>query len=1083
MNRHSSLKMMVFLLALAVCAGALAAQTNSDIFAGLKARSIGPANMSGRIGCIEVAPSDPNVIYVGSAAGGVWKSENAGLTWTSVFDNQVVASIGAIAVHPRNADQLWVGTGEAAPRNSVSVGRGVYLSNDGGKTWKLMGLEKTERISEIVIHPDNPDVVLVGALGAAWGDSAERGIYKTTDGGKTWRKVLYVNEKTGVSDLAVDPANPNKILAAMWEYRRWPWFFSSGGPGSGLYITTDFGEKWEKQAEKNGLPGGDLGRCGVAFATNRPEIAYALVEAKKNVLLKSTDGGLNWQVVNSDSSVHNRPFYYSRILVNPAHEDILYMLQTQLQVSEDGGKTFRGLTSFNQAHSDHHAMWIHPNGEWMIAGNDGGVVISSDRGKSWRFVENLPLGQFYHVNYDMQIPYYVYGGLQDNGTWRGPAYSLTERAIFSHMWLTVGGGDGFDAAPDPEDPTCGYGMSQGGNIYYFDIKTGSNRAIVPTESDVKDRYNWNAGFAVDPFKPATIYYGSQFVHRSPDKGRTWEIISPDLTTNDPEKQKQPESGGLTLDVSSAENYCTIISIEPSPIKEGLIWVGTDDGNVQLTRDAGKTWENVSLSLISGKKPLAPKGAYIPHIEASHHSEAAAYIVLDDHRRSNFTPYVFVTGDYGKTWKSLVTTDIDGYCMVIREDRVDKNLLFLGTEFGLFFSLDGGGKWTKWTQGVPTCPVYDLAIHPLENDLIIATHGRSLYVIDDISPLRELSDEVTKKKLHLFALAAGNEFQQGQMSPLQSPGDTIFAGENKPQGARISYYLTPTEKKPAEKAEAPGAPAGPPAGMMGQMPFGGPGMRGQEKTNVQITVLDSQGNFVSQLYGPENKGINRAYWNFRETEPPSPDTPAQEEPAERGMFGRRAMGMQALPGTYTVKVKYEDQEASGTLEVKPDPRLKVDLAVLKANYDKGKAAQGLSRAIMRAGRQLQQTQKAIQTVREYARSGKNPKAGDITKAADDFEKKLKELTETFDPTPKKQGMADRSEGLNNQVMSAVFGIARAGIEPVSQAAQVKYDRVKPKAEEFLNRVNDFYEKDVENFKKVLQDSGFSLFGPVMPIKIE
>jgi hypothetical protein len=354
------------------------------------------------------------------------------------------------------------------------------------------------------------------------------------------------------------------------------------------------------------------------------------------------------------------------------------------------------LTSFNQAHSDHHTMWIHPNGEWMIAGNDGGVVISTNRGKNWRFVENLPLGQFYHVNYDMQIPYYVYGGLQDNGTWRGPAYSLTERAIFSHMWLTVGGGDGFDAAPDPEDPTCGYGMSQGGNIYYFDIKTGSNRAIVPTESDVKERYNWNAGFAVDPFKPATIYYGSQFVHRSPDKGRTWEIISPDLTTNDPEKQKQPESGGLTLDVSSAENYCTIINIEPSPIKEGLIWVGTDDGNIQLTRDAGKTWENVSLSLISGKKPLAPKGAYIPHIEASHYSEAAAYIVLDDHRRSNFTPYVFVTGDYGKTWKSLVTTDIDGYCMAVREDPVNKNLLFLGTELGLFFSLDGGGKWAKWT---------------------------------------------------------------------------------------------------------------------------------------------------------------------------------------------------------------------------------------------------------------------------------------------------------------------------------------------------------------------------------------------------
>jgi photosystem II stability/assembly factor-like uncharacterized protein len=1085
MNGHSTLKTIVIILAVGVCGLGLAAETNQDILAGLKARSIGPANMSGRIGWIEVAPSNPNVIYVGAAAGGVWKSVNSGLTWEPVFDDQPVASIGAIAVHPRNADQVWVGTGEAAPRNSVSVGRGVYRSNDGGKTWKLMGLEKTEKISEIVIHPDNPDVVLVGALGATWGDSAERGVYKTIDGGKTWRRVLYVNEKTGVSDLAMDPSNPNKILAAMWEHRRWPWFFSSGGPGSGIHITTDFGEKWEKQTEKNGLPAGDLGRCGVAFATNKPEIAYALVEAKKNVLLKSTDGGLNWQVANSDPTVHNRPFYYSRIQVNPAHEDILYMLQTQLQVSEDGGKTFRGLTAFNQAHSDHHAMWIHPDGEWMIAGNDGGVVISSDRGKSWRFVESLPLGQFYHVRYDMQIPYYVYGGLQDNGTWRGPAYSLTERAVFGHAWLAVGGGDGFDAAPDPEDPTCGYGMSQGGNLYYYDIKTGTNRAIVPTESEVKHRYNWNAGFAIDPFKPATIYYGSQFVHRSPDKGRTWEITSPDLTTNDPEKQKQSETGGLTLDISSAENHCTIISIEPSPIKEGLIWVGTDDGNVQLTRDAGKTWELVSQSLVTGKKPPAPKGAFVPHIQASQFNEAAAYIVLDDHRRSNFTPYVLATGDYGKTWKSLATAEIDGYCMVIREDPVDKSLLFLGTEFGLFVSFDGGGKWAKWTQGVPTCPVYDLAIHPRENDLIIATHGRALYVIDDISPLREFSEEVAKKKLHLFPVPEARQFQQGRMSPLQSPGDTIFAGENKPQGARITYYLTPTEKKPEEKPETGGPAPTPQAGTAGQAMFGGSGMRGQERTNVQITILDSQGKFVSQLFGPEKKGINRAYWNFLETEPPSREGQPREEQAESRamMFGRRAMSLQALPGMYTVKVKYEDQEATGALEVKPDPRLKIDLEVLKANYEKGKAAQALSRAVMQAGRQLQQTQRAIQTVKEYARTGKNPKADDITKAADEIEKKLKELTEALDPTPLKQGMADRSQGLNRQVTSAVSGITGAAIEPVSQAAQTKYDKVRPRAEEFLNRVNEFYEKDVENFKRTLQESGFTLFSPVIPIKIE
>jgi len=460
-------------------------------------------------------------------------------------------------------------------------------------------------------------------------------------------------------------------------------------------------------------------------------------------------------------------------------------------------------------------------------------------------------------------------------------------------------------------------------------------------------------------------------------------------------------------------------------------------------------------------------------------------VIDDHRRSNFVPYVFVTADYGKTWKSLATAEIDGYCMVLSEDPIDKNLLFLGTEFGLYFSLDGGGKWAKWTQGVPTCPVYDLAIHPRENDLIIATHGRALYVIDDISPLRELSDEVAKKKLHLFTIADACALRQGRMSPLQSPGDTTFAGENKPYGARITYYLRPAEKKTEERAESAGAAPRPPSVGTGQAPFGGSGMPVEERTNVQITILDSQGKFVSQLFGPESRGINRAYWNYLETEPPSQESQARGEQTEsRAMeFARRAMSLQALPGTYMVKVKYEDQEVSGTLEVKPDPRIKVDLEVLKANYEKGKAARGIARAIIQAGRQLQQTRRAIQTVREYAKTGQNPRSDDLTKAADGLEKKLVELTEILDPTAQKQGMADRSQGLNRQVMSAVSGITGAGIEPVSQAAQTKYDKVRPRAEEFLTRVNEFYEKDVEDFKKTLQDAGFTLFAPVLPIKVE
>jgi photosystem II stability/assembly factor-like uncharacterized protein len=1055
----------------------LSAQIRSDIFAGLKARSIGPANMCGRIGAIECVPSDPRVIYVGGAAGGVWKSSDSGLTWTPIFDDQPVSSIGAIAVFPKNPNIVWVGTGEAAPRNSVSIGRGVFLSLDAGRTWKAVGLEKTERIAKIVVHPDDPDTVLVAALGAAWGDSQDRGVYKTTDGGKTWKKILYVNEKTGAADLAIDPSNPNKVLAAMWEYRRWPWFFSSGGPGSGVYISTDGGEKWDKLTDKNGLPAGDLGRCGLAFAPGRPLVVYAIVEAKKSAFMRSTDGGFTWQVVNDTNNIDNRPFYYSRLWVNPMNENLIYMLATQLSMSEDGGKTFRPLTTFSQVHSDYHAMYIYPDGERMAVGNDGGVVVSPDRGRSWRFVANLPLGQYYHVNLDAQYPYRAYGGLQDNGTWVGPTYSLQDRTLANDDWLMVGGGDGFDSAPDSEHPGCGYGMSQGGSLYYFDMATGTSRNIVPTESDVKDRYNWNAGFAVDPFQPGTVYLGSQFVHRSADRGQTWQIISPDLTTNDADRLKQSESGGLTLDVSNAENYCTILSIAPSPLKEGLIWVGTDDGNVQLTRDGGKSWELVTKALTTGKKPPAIAGGAVPHIEPSYYDEGTAYLVMDDHRRSNFTPYVCVTRDFGKTWKSLVTAEIDGYCQVVREDPVNKNLLFVGTELGLFVSFNGGTSWLKWTAGFPTCPVYDLAIQPRESALVIATHGRSLYVIDDIGPLREISDEITKKKLYLFRVPEAQGFLQGRMSPYMSPGDAAFSGENRPAGACITYFLTPSEKKPEEKVGAmPEAATPPPGAGAGR---GGGAAAGR----LTVTILDTNGKFVSQFNGTENKGINRVYWNLRETEEP---TRQEEQPTEErgaGMFFRRAMGVTVLPGTYTARIKYEDQETIQSFEVKTDPRLKVDVEVLKANYDKAKQAQRLARIIIRAGRQLQQTQRAIQTVRESVRATRNPKAADIGKAAEALEKKLKELQETLNPAPAKQGMADRSASLQSQVMSAVMGIASAGIEPITQAAQVKYDKVVPKVEAFLTKLNDFFEKDVEAFKKALRDADFSLFGAFAPLKIE
>jgi photosystem II stability/assembly factor-like uncharacterized protein len=1082
--RHLKIKAFIFFFVfLFVLGQASFAEIDSQLFSGLKARSIGPANMSGRIGAIDAAASNPNIIYVGAATGGLWKSVDGGLTWTPIFDKQPVSSIGAIAINQSNPDIVWVGTGEAAVRNSVGVGRGVYLTMDGGKSWKSLGLEKSEKISKILLDPDNADIAYVGALGTTWGENSERGVYKTVDGGKTWKKILFVDEKTGVADMAMDPKNPNKIIAAMWEHRRWPWFFKSGGPGSGLYITVNGGEEWKRLTDEDGLPKGELGRIGIAFSTSRPNIVYALVEAKKNVLLHSSDGGFTWQIVNNQSDVSNRPFYYQRIWVNPVNENILYMLHSRLMISEDGGKTFRSLASFGQSHSDYHAAWIHPDGEMMIIGNDGGVVISYNRGMNWRFVENLPIGQFYHVSFDMEIPYNVYGGLQDNGSWMGPAFVLKERAISSYLWKTVGGGDGFDTEPDPEKPGAGYGMSQGGNLYYFDISTGTSRSIVPTESDVKHRYNWNAGFAVDPFKPATIYLGSQFVHRSQDKGRTWEIISPDLTTNDPEKQKQAESGGLTLDVTNAENHTTIMCIAPSPVQEGVIWVGTDDGNVQLTQDGGKTWQLVSRELTSGEKGKVPPATWIPHVEASKFDAATAYVVFDDHRRSNWTPYVYVTHDFGETWKSLVTPEIDGFVHVIEEDTVDKNLLFLGTEFGLYVSFNGGKNWMKWTNGMPTVPVRDLVVHPRENDLIIGTHGRSIYIIDDISPLREISEDLLKKKLHLFKVQDAHQYQQGRLSSYLSPGDTAFAGENKEAGTCITYYLIPVEHKEEEsESEKRDEMRQRMAERMRQMGRMGPSRPGEmprpTSSRVSITIEDSQGKTIRSLNGTEIKGINRIFWDFRE-QPPQAD----ESRESRGFGFRMRGGLTILPGDYVVKIKYDGQEVSQAFTVKSDPRLKVDMDVLKANYEMGKKAQQLSTAITEAGNRIEETKKAVQTVIGTTRANRTPETRDLVKAARDLEKKLKELSETLNPTPPKQGIADRSAGLRSQVMVVVMMIMRVGNEPIDQAATVKYEKVKAKVEAFLERLNDVYQTDVENFKKLLKESGFSLFKPFKPLKLE
>ena len=719
---------------------------------GLAPRSIGPAGMSGRITAIDVVNSQPNIIYAGAASGGVWKSESEGIDWKPIFDNENIQAIGAITIQQSNPDVIWVGTGEGNPRNSLNGGYGIYKSIDAGKNWKLMGLEKTRNIHRIIIDKDNPNTIYVAAIGSPWGEHPERGVFKSTNGGETWDKILFVNNKTGAADLVVDASNPNKLIAAMWEHSRKPYTFHSGGSGSGLFITYDGGKNWEKKTEKDGLPEGDLGRIGLAISQSNPKVVYALIEAKKNALYRSDDGGFEWKMINDNSSgrgsggIGNRPFYYSDIFVDPLNENRLYTVFTYINYSIDGGKSFEQLMPAYGTnvgvHPDHHAWWIHPeNPNFMIDGNDGGLNITKDKGETWRFVENLPVGQFYHLNVDTEFPYNLYGGMQDNGSWGGPAYVLKSQGIRNSYWQELMFGDGFDVVPDPKNTRYGYAMSQEGSVGRYDRETGMTKTIKPTHPnpDIQLRFNWNSAIAMDPFDSNTIYFGSQFVHKSTNQGHEWEIISPDLTTNDPEKQKQYESGGLTMDATGAENYCTILAISPSSIEKDVLWVGTDDGNIQVSKDGGKNWSNVTP-----KNKNFPKGSWVAQLKPSTFNKGEAYAIINNYRNFDFKPYLYHTKNYGKSWESLLDdkSETFGYTLSFVQDPVEKKLVFLGTENGLYFSIDEAKTWTKWTENYPSVPTMDMVIHPTEHDLDIATFGRSFYVFDDIRPLREFASSGT-----------------------------------------------------------------------------------------------------------------------------------------------------------------------------------------------------------------------------------------------------------------------------------------------------------------------------------------------------
>jgi photosystem II stability/assembly factor-like uncharacterized protein len=922
--------------------GLAAAQAqDADTFAGLKARSIGPAGMSGRIAAIDVVESNPNIIYVGAATGGVWQSTDGGTTWRPIFDDQAVHAIGAVAVFQANPSVIWVGTGEGNVRNSVSIGNGVYRSIDAGRTWQHLGLEKSERIHRIALHPVRPEVAYVCATGPEWGEHKERGVFKTEDAGKTWRHVLAVNEKTGCGDMAMDPSNPDKLFASMWEFRRWPWFFHSGGPGSGLYVTHDGGGAWRKLQEEDGLPKAPYGRIGLAIARSSPSTVYAMVEAEKSAVIRSDDGGLKWRTMNDKPNVNPRPFYYADITVDPQRPDLLYSIDYEIRASEDGGKTFRTLpgATWAQIHGDHHALWIHPDRpEFMISGNDGGVAISYNRGQTFRFVGNLPLAQYYHVAVDNETPYNIYGGMQDNGSWRGPSNVWRRGGIRNYDWIEVGGGDGFETLPHPTDATVGYSLWQGGNIMRWNLRTGEQKLLKPADpKDLKLRFNWNAGLATDPFEPDAVYLGSQFVHKSADRGETWTTISPDLTTNNPEWQKADRSGGLTPDVTAAENHTTIVAIAPSPKERGVIWIGTDDGRVHVTRDGGGTWTSVEKSVAG-----VPANTWVPHIEPSPHAVGTAFVVFDNHRRSDFTPYVYRTDDFGRTWRSIGGSNISGYALVVRQDPVEPNLLFLGTEFGLYFSPDAGRRWIHLKKTLPTASVMDMVIHPREHDLVIGTHGRAAWVLDDIRPLRAMSEQALKAPLTLYPIGDTHQYWSRGEEGGFGFGASEFRGTARPYGAILTYSLNlphlplpdeEQERARREKArqarvagEERAQPARPEKSETPRVSESVEPQREQrrgeaaeadeddKKPQVDITVEDASGRPVRRFKAPAVLGVNRVAWNlrrdpFRQAPRAEDAPPPTEDPT----------GPEVPPGIYTVTMTYGTHVSKQTVKVAPDPR--------------------------------------------------------------------------------------------------------------------------------------------------------------------
>ena len=1073
------MKNVLILILLVITSSLFAQEFSMEILKDVKPRNIGPGGMSGRVTAIDVVTSNPDVMYVGTASGGLWKSTSGGIKWNPVFDNEATASIGAVAIQQSNPSVIWVGTGEGNPRNSLNGGYGVYRSLDGGKNWDLMGLEKTRHIHRVIIDPTNPNTVYVGAIGSPWGEHPERGVFKTTDGGKTWNKILFTNIKAGVGDMVMDPTNPNKLIVAMWEHKRDPWFFKSGGEGSGLYVTHNGGDSWEKRTDKDGLPKGELGRIGIAIAPNKPNIVYALIEAKKNALYKSEDGGFTFKKINDKNDIGNRPFYYSDLSVDPENENRVFSVFTYVNVSEDGGKNFEQLMPAygvdNGVHPDHHAWWIHPSdGSFMIDGNDGGMNITRDGGKTWRFIGNLPVAQFYHINVDNEFPYNVYGGMQDNGSWRGPAYVWKAQGIRNDYWQEISFGDGFDVLPDPDDSQYGWSMSQQGYVSRYDHITGNNYTVRPTHPDpnVKLRFNWNAAINIDPFDTSTLYFGSQFVHKSMDKGLTWDVISPDLSTNDPEKQKQGESGGLTMDATGAENHTTILVIEPSPLEVDMLWAGTDDGRVHYTQNGGASWTDVSKNL----KGL-PAGSWIAQIKASNKKKGEALLVANDYRRFNYTPYVYRTRNYGKTWERIVdATDAISYALSIIEDPIEKNLLFLGTDDGLYISINAGSSWEKWTHHFPSVPVKDLVIHSREHDLIIGTFGRAAWVLDDIRPLRALATNSSLFASEITVFDPPTAYQAAYQQPTGSRfgGDALFNGENKDSGALIKFYF---QKKKDKKS-------------LGKKDTGSKDEDGDDTEDTsEEKKSPSKDSLYLKLYDdtrlirtlkrkiPDSTGIYKWKWRLDEAGVDRPSRKIRKRSNERG-------GTTVKPGIYKIDLEYQENTSSTTISVENDPRLKTSQKAIDEGYAASKEIEAMTQLAANAVKQLIESKN---TAKDLSKKLKNDDAKKYKEEIDiskKISKKIDSIVALYiGKEDKRQGITRNPEINVMQRLGSAGWYSGSRPNGMTKTETLLMKHAKDALADALIQTNSFFEKEWMVYKTQLEKIQVSPFKDLSKFKVD